>query len=91
MSHSSVPHAEPEDADRVSRIERMLDLAELVGVVPEHLALIAHRVAACEREREGLGPSARRDELDAVIAEGLETVAVAFVRMRDLVDRMPAA
>jgi hypothetical protein len=69
----------------------MLDLAEFVGVIPEHLAVIAHRVQVSEREREGLGPSPRRDELDSVIAEGLETLAVALVKMRDFVDRMPDA
>jgi hypothetical protein len=36
-------------------------------------------------------PSRRREELDALIAEDVETLCLAIVRLRKVVERMPKA
>ena len=90
MSRPSVICLDPE-ATTVMKVERMLDLAEHVGIDPEALAFLAHRLAAEGREREGMGPSPRRDELDRLIVGDLEVLCRAYKRMARVVERMARA
>ena len=72
-------------------MERWLDLAVHVGVDPEAMAYVARRLAAHEGERADTLPSRRREEMDALIAEDVETLCLAFVRLRKIVAGMPKA
>jgi len=79
------------EAATVARVSRMLDLAPHLGVDPESLAHLAHRLDARQREREGMAPSPRRDELDALIVGDLEMLCSAYKRMASVVDGMARA
>ena len=87
----SPPDDEDDDPATLARCERMLDLAPHVGVDPEAMAYVARRLAAHEGERADTLPSGRREELDALIAEDVETLCLAFVRLRKIVAGMPKA
>ena len=91
MPHSSSLIQLDPEAATVMKVERMLDMAEFVGLDPESLAFLAHRLALHGRQREGLGPSPRRDELDALIVGDLETLCRAYKMMARVVERMPSA
>ena len=73
-----MPHRRPSiiqltpEAATVTKVERMIDLAPHLGVSPEALAFLSHRLAVHGREREGMGRSPRREELDALIRGDLE-------------------
>ena len=87
----STPPEPDDDPTLVAQMERWLDLAVHVGVDPEAMAYVARRLAAHEGERADTLPSGRREELDALIAEDVETLCLAFVRLRKIVARMPKA
>ena len=87
----SPPDPEVDDPTLVAAIERMLDLAVHVGVDPEAMAYVARRLAAHEAERADTLPSRRREELDTLIAEDVEALCLAVVRLRRVVERMPKA
>jgi hypothetical protein len=93
MSAPADPPADPDDDDPalVSELERWLDLAPHVGVDPEAMAYVARRLQARESERAETLPSRRREELDTLIAEDVETLGLAIVRLRRIVERMPRA
>jgi len=91
MSDPSDLDHEPEDPVLVAAIERMLELAVHVGIDPEAMAYIARRLQARESERVDTLPSRRREELDALIAEDIETLCLAIVRLRRVVERMPTS
>ena len=80
-----------DDSTLVAQIERMLDLAPHIGVDRDAMAVVARRLLAREAERADLPPSRRRQELDTLIAEDIETLCLAFVRLRRVVERMPNA
>jgi hypothetical protein len=91
MSHRpSLIQLDPEAAT-IARVSRMLDVAEHLGLDPQALAFLAHRLAVLGRQREGLGPSQRRDELDGLILGDLEALCRAYTRMARVVERMPRA
>ena len=90
-SPSDSPPGDPDDPTLVAEMERWLDLAPHVGVDPEAMAHVARRLVARETERADTLPSRRRDELDALIAEDVETLCLAIVRLRKGVERMPKA
>jgi hypothetical protein len=88
----SPPDPEPDDDPAlVAELERWLVLAPHVGVDPEAMAYVARRLAAHEAERADTLPSRRREQLDALIAKDVETLCLAFVRLRKIVARMPKA
>jgi hypothetical protein len=91
MAHPSLIDPESFDPAAVARCERLLDLAPHVGVDPEALEHVRRRLVAHEREREGMLASLRRDELDVLIREGIETICQAIVKLQRAVDRMPSA
>jgi hypothetical protein len=50
------------------------------------MAQIRHHLAAHEHERHWTPPSSRRTELDEMIAEDIETLCQAFVRLAAAVE-----
>ena len=92
MTAAAVTKSEADDDPTlVAQMERWLDLAPHVGVDPEAMAYVARRLAAHEGERADTLPSRRREEMDALIAEDVETLCLAFVRLRKIVAGMPKA
>ena len=91
MPHPTIMDHESFDPAAIARCERMLDLAPFVGVDPESLELVRRRLVAHEREREGMLPSRRADELDRLIAQDIETLCRAIVKLQRAVERMPSA
>jgi len=92
MTTPPITPPEPDDDPAlVAELERWLDLAPHLGVDPEAMAHVARRLQAREVERANLLPSRRREELDALIAEDVETLCLAIVRLRRVVERMPTA
>jgi hypothetical protein len=78
-----------DDPTLVGQMERWLDLAPHLGIDAEAMAHVARRLLAHERERADELPSRRREELDALIAQDVETLCLAIVRLRRVVERMP--
>ncbi len=91
MPHPSAIDPESFDPATVARCERLLDLAPHLGVDPEHLEHVRRRLVAHEQEREGMLPSLRRDELDDLIREGIETICAAILKLQRAVEKMPSA
>ncbi len=85
------PGAELDDPALVARIERLLDVAPHLGIDAEAMAYLARRLLAHEAERADTMPSRRREELDALISEDVETLCLAIVRLRKVIERMPKA
>jgi hypothetical protein len=83
--------APEDDPTLVAQMERWLDLAPHLGIDAEAMAHVARRLVARETERDSLLPSRRRDELDALIAKDVETLCLAIVRLRRVVERMPTS
>jgi hypothetical protein len=90
MPRSAVIDPELTDAD-LARADHLLDLAPFVGVDPEALAYVQRRLVAHEREREGMLPSRRAEELDHLIVEDIEVLCLGIKRMMRAVERMPSA
>ena len=91
MRHSSVIDPESYDPATVTACERLLDLAPFVGVDPEYLEHVRRRLVVHEREREGMLPSRRAEELDRLIVEDIQILCAAIVKMQRAVERMPSA
>jgi hypothetical protein len=64
-----------------SKAQAMLAAAEKVGIDLDYLNEIRLRLAANEDKRDHLQPSSRRTELDRLIAEDIETLCRAFVKL----------
>jgi hypothetical protein len=84
---------EPLDPAAVARVERMLDLAPLVAdISPEDLARVQRRLVASEHERwHGDPPQERAEELDRLIARGVETLCAAIKMLARAIEHMPSA
>jgi hypothetical protein len=95
MTTAAVTKSEADDDPAlVAQMERWLDLAAHLGIDAEAMAYVARRLVARETERDSLLPSRRREELDAMIAEDVETLCLVFVRLRrvvEVVERMPTS